>query len=367
MIAAGLLVLTQTRGAYLGIGAAAVVVLVAAAAPRGALDRRLLTAGAFAITAAARVIVAVALGAGPERLRSSQTLDERFDLWRASGAMITDRPLLGWRPDQFATNYGRYRVSSERGPQGAYEAYAASPHNEALMVLLSGGAVAGAAYAVMLGATAARAVRVVASPRRAAGVALAAGFVAYLVQAQFSINDVALNMTAMTLAGAIVGLSVRRSLAPRRALVRWPAATAGAMAGAACVMLAALLVAADVAHARADGTLATHAVRARAKLAWRLNPAQAVYADGLADAYAAAARRGDSTRDARMLALRERERRIARFGAEPRHELAAASDASLLADASDAMEQHFAAARALDPKNRGIDVAIDEIRRGATP
>jgi O-antigen ligase len=291
---------TETRGAYMGAAAGAAFVAVALALRSGRVSRRWWLAGATA------TVVVVAAGAGlwaagvvPARLRSSQTLEERVDLWRAAVSMTAERPLLGFGPDRFADQYGRYRPSSERGTQSVYEDPAASPHNEVLTVFVAGGVIGGGLYVVLWGVTLAGALAApTGGARRDAVVWIAGGLVAYAVQAQFSIPDVALSMVAMTLLGALAGLSAGggpralRVSAPMRRL----AAAAGAAAGGALCLAAVALLAGDALNASGGGAIASGSAAGIGRLRWaeRIDPLQAAYLDDLARAQEASvgARRG---------------------------------------------------------------------------
>ncbi len=374
VLAGAMLIATGTRGAYLGAIAGAVVAVALLFVMRGVTRRQLLAAVSACVIAIAAVATLWVLGAVPARMRSAATLSERADLWRGGAEMAADRPLLGWGPDQFAVAYGPYRHSAERGSQSPYEAPAASPHSEIVMVLVAGGGAALVAYAALWAAVASVAVSIPGGRRRNAGVALAAAMAGYAVQAQFSIPDSSLNLIAMALLGALAGISppprlpeafvLPRISFPRGAILAAPFR----LAGAGLAVAAVLLVAADYVHARALVAVDRNEAASidRMRLAATLNPLQATYLDDVAAAHEASVQWGVPPDAARSSALDRLRERIDHFGAGAATYLDAARVASAAPDTLDLMEGYLDAAARADPKNPGLPAEIEEIRRGAS-
>ena len=367
---------TLTRGALLG-AAAGLLVGVGLYGPRRLHGRSLVLAGIVTmIVVAAGAGAAWAAHATPSRLQSAITIEERVDLWRAAASMFIDRPLLGVGPDQFATHYGEHRPSSARGPQTVDEPPAATPHNELLTVLAAGGLVAGAPYIALWLFAFFRAMRAPPGAKRVAVAATAGGVAAYLVQAQFSIPDVSVNVVALTFLGTLFGLTSapngRRtaSTMPRSRSLGGSLTAVRVLAGAALCASAIPLVAADafdrIGLDRASG--GSPAAVTRLQLAVRLDPLQAAYLDDLGAAQESSTRWGASPIEANRSAFGTYQRRLDRFGGTAADHLhaarAAAALASLDAMSPDVAESEIAQAERLDPKNPGLSSAVDGIAAG---
>lgn len=114
VLAAGALLTTQTRGAWIGAGASLAVL---AALERRRIRQRLSAfAAAAAASAALLIILAVVTPVG-SRLASiadveSGTARGRLIQWELTLAMVADRPLLGWGPDTYAAVFPSY-ISSK--------------------------------------------------------------------------------------------------------------------------------------------------------------------------------------------------------------------------------------------------------------
>lgn len=369
-VAFAVLAATGTRGAYIGAVVAGVATLSIVVASRGVSQRAVVAGAGATIAAVILVALAAVTGVLPERMRSAETLGERTDLWRGGMEMAADRPVFGWGPDQFATSYGPYRPSAERGSQSPYEAPAASPHNETLQVLLAGGVPALLAYAAMWLTILFVALRAAArgratGRRRTAAIALVAAVAAYLAQAQFSIPDPSLNVIAMTLLGSLAGLAPARRGVLRAphipAILGWaPRAIAPALGVAAVAMIAA-----DYASTRSIDAVPSAAALRHAERASSINPLQARYLDELAATHDGSSLWGIAPRDARSEALATYDRRIERFGAGAATYLDAARIASRDRDSRARMDDYLERALQADPLNPGTPAEAEQIRRDA--
>ena len=114
--------LSYSRGGYLGVAAALLVVLCATA------GRRWIAAYIAALVGGATV----AFGTGPARFTTllQPTVGSdglRIDIWQAAARMLRDHPVWGVGLDQFITQYPRYIR-----PEAWQERFTAQPHNVVL-------------------------------------------------------------------------------------------------------------------------------------------------------------------------------------------------------------------------------------------
>lgn len=189
------LVLTGTRGAWVGAVVAAVVLAPAVPRDGGRVRRRPLLVGAAVLTG----LLALAALAGPTLERSSGS--GRLDLWRTTLPVIADRPLLGAGPDA-------QRIVAPSGIDDAFEREHGSTelHDRAHDLLLDTWVTSGLLGVIALGALLVAIGRRVA-PRlgeRAVGRALAAGLAGYLVHLLFAFGEASLDPIAWLLAGILV-------------------------------------------------------------------------------------------------------------------------------------------------------------------
>lgn len=135
------LVLTYSRGGWLGMAAALVVILVV-------LQRYRLLALMGVAGLVAAVPAGVLLRERIMDLGGASDEPTRFAIWRSSWDMILDHPWTGVGPDQFLYQYGRRYVE----PIGWPERYTSHPHNAILDFAVRLGAGGLAALATMVGA-----------------------------------------------------------------------------------------------------------------------------------------------------------------------------------------------------------------------
>ena len=134
---------TFSRGA-LAAAALGLILVVWATAPR----LRLMALGALLLTAAAGIVFA---GNRMLDLFAGGSGSLRLDIWRSSLAMIRDRPVLGYGPDQFLYAYSPRYIA----PTSWAERFTSHPHNVLLDFWIRLGII-GVAVALLGGAWCAR-------------------------------------------------------------------------------------------------------------------------------------------------------------------------------------------------------------------
>jgi O-antigen ligase len=212
------LLVTLTRGAYLGLGVAAVV-LAAGIAPRLRPSRRSRRAlpvaavvlGLLVLLPPLREQAATVLSRAASIADLSEgSIADRLDLWRVGVAIAIDHPALGTGPETYTLDFPEYRDTVlEPSRSGFWLAYGPeSPHNVILAVADGAGMPALAACLGFL----ALAVRKVLRAARRAGprerpllVACAAGGLGYLVSAAFMTGDMAGQWLLWLVLGGCVG------------------------------------------------------------------------------------------------------------------------------------------------------------------
>lgn len=266
---------TLSRGAWIGLAAAAVAWVFLHVAARGSVGggararpqrraSRIPTAAAASLLAIAAAAFLVARSpVGPNlatRVRevgnlSAPTTQSRLHIWHAGLRMAHDEPLLGVGLDAFGTMFPRYRTSAYwqiewgRTPNKA--------HNEAIQILATQGILGGiSALLVILLAAAAiwRATRRGDPAVRAGAVAAGASLVGFAVQDLASFTVVALGSLAAALAGWLSAAGseyspewLERAPRPRRnAAAAWPRILAGLPVAALFVLLVILPIGAQV-------------------------------------------------------------------------------------------------------------------------
>ena len=217
LILVGLL-LTLSRGAYLGMGVAAAVFVISLARGVRPTRRWLLALPALGLMAAF-------IGAVPplrseaetvlSRAASTADLGEgsivgRLDMWKVGVAIAIDHPILGTGPDTYTLMFARYRDTLLLSRRDFWLAYRPeSPHNAYLAIAAGAGLPALAAYLVLIVAillrlrsalqrAASRAVRIT----FAAVLAAAAG---HLITDLFMTADIAGSWMFWLLLGAGIG------------------------------------------------------------------------------------------------------------------------------------------------------------------
>lgn len=214
------LVLTESRGGYLGM-LAGIAVLAALVARQ---YRRSWSEVAAVSTAAALVLVIVAFNVPGLSERSEQawtrarsadewttgSIRNHLDLWTVAGHVIADNPLLGTGPDTFPLVFGDYRddVLPEASATRLRVYRVESPHNIVLAHAAGSGIPAAALLLVVfVGPVIALATRADRRPRPLDGAVPAgvgAGVVGGLVASMFITADFGTTWILWTMAGSLV-------------------------------------------------------------------------------------------------------------------------------------------------------------------
>jgi putative inorganic carbon (HCO3(-)) transporter len=156
----GALLLTYSRGAYLGL-ALAVAVLIFGLRDRITMNRA--TLGAY-VGAALVVLVLIVTMIAPvrsaftrawhrsESVSSDNSISARIDLWKVALRMIGDHPLVGIGPEMFPEEFPGYsRTVLPAAAVRHFEKFRVeSPHNEVLAVASGAGIPAAIAYLSIL-------------------------------------------------------------------------------------------------------------------------------------------------------------------------------------------------------------------------
>lgn len=275
-----------SRGSWVGIVVAIAVLFVAT----GGSARRRLAFGAAA------VVAALALGIGAGGPASIQKADpgalaggsaaSRLEIWKSTGAMIADSPLVGVGPGRFIYAYPAYQSSAHARLEP--ETRADQAHSLVLHTAAENGvpaALLGLAVCAWVVAVGWR------SARQRDGVALVAlvGFSAYLGQAAFGVAAIEPDALGWLLGGLVVaratGDGARSDVATRS--MRVATSVLGVTFALLAVVTSAVYLRADAAHARSLEALGT--ARFGEAYAYSSDAVEAVgvvdtYRVGLADA-----------------------------------------------------------------------------------
>jgi O-antigen ligase len=215
------LVLTRSRGGYLGFLTALAVLTVGSRALLRAPARRVRRGVAAALVAAV-VIVVTAVAAGGLRRMSTDEPSVRFhlDAWRVAAQVAVEHPILGTGPETFPDVFPRYShavLPAERAT--ALDAFRVeSPHNVYFGIAAGSGIPALAAYLGIIAGFFVATVRAARSePReRVALVAVLAAVAGHLVTSAFMTADVTSTWLFWVLMGSALGLASSRSASRRR-------------------------------------------------------------------------------------------------------------------------------------------------------
>jgi O-antigen ligase len=205
------LVLTQSRGGFLGLLAALVVLAIGSLLTFSAPTRRLRLAVAAAL---AGVVVALAVAAaaagGVDRLTSADSsMRFHLDAWRVAAQIAVEHPLLGTGPETFPDVFPRY--SHELLPADRADALDAfrveSPHEVYLGIAAGSGLPALLAYLAVIAGFVAVAIRGLEGATRdvrLAVVAALAGVAGHLVTDAFMTAEVTSTWLFWVAMGAVV-------------------------------------------------------------------------------------------------------------------------------------------------------------------
>jgi hypothetical protein len=213
ILSAWTIVLTGTRGAYVGLAAGAVVWLIW----RGfRLTRRMLVGAAVVGLLGLAFYISPAGWQLHSRARwfaEDPWGGARLDLWRDSARMAMDRPFAGHGPEVFSAVFPRYesRRLASAYPDFAHE----SPHNMFLDALVGQGA---PGLAILCGICAAGFVAAwrLRSRHAWAASAIAAALAAGIASQQFVVFTIPTALTLYALVAIAVGLCCETTAAPQR-------------------------------------------------------------------------------------------------------------------------------------------------------
>ncbi len=262
-----LLLLTQSRGAWLG----ALVVLIGAAvtavaARKQASGRRKWLAIGLAGLALLALVSVVAVPS--LRVRASTLLDTRsrtaqwrLSAWESATQMSLARPFLGYGPDNFRYAYPPFQAAGQVDGARGYQVVEAA-HNLELDTAASFGLMGLAALVGMVALVAVSLLRQwrAGPERRPIAIALAASLLGMLVGLQFHYVTMDLGALAGLLLGGVVAFDPRSAMRAETSpeSVRW-AAWSGAALYAAAAMAVLLAFSADVTVGRAIDAASTGA------------------------------------------------------------------------------------------------------------
>jgi len=315
-----------TRGAWIG-GAVAIVLLAFAAwrqrIPLHAIDRWMLGAAAAIIsavvvrslTATSQVMNVVARAASIFSVHEGSS-ETRLQIWGAAIEAIKDRPVLGYGRDTFRLVFPLYKPAEYVALSG-YLSVEDSVHNHVLRTALSGGIPALVLEYGFFIWTLVRARRAAFGRGGAGSRILYAGVfaavVGHLVHLFFGVAVAGTSVILWTLLGLLAAPTAREvEVRPARATIALPAVAALAVTTVVVFVVSGSFVIADHDYmmSRVNRLPAQQEIAA-AQRAVRLNPFNAVYRAGVAQAYLAAASDSliaaeqDPGQDARARALLE--------------------------------------------------------------
>lgn len=207
-------VMSLTRGAWLGLGLGALV--FAATAGRAVLRRHrselIAVLAALAIILPGLVTAFVAPGTMANRMSTSFDAESasaggRVSIWQGTIHLIRQRPLLGWGLDTLGRVFPYERPSLIRqfgpGPQNIDRA-----HNDILQVAVSigiPGAVAYLGFWTLVVVAGVRSWRRTTGATRVIAVGWLAALTGYLIHVQFAMSTIAFTPLVWLLAGAVAG------------------------------------------------------------------------------------------------------------------------------------------------------------------
>jgi O-antigen ligase len=216
-------VVTQTRSAFVGIGAAAVLLLLLTWTAHPAPHARVVSVVGAGVSAVALALLllftplggrilntvappAVDLSADPGSPHLEESAETRVGLYLAAAAMVRDRPLLGYGPDNFSAAFPAYRTESE--PSEIQRSLPTSAHSWLAHIATTTGLLGlGAFLAIAISALA----LIVRQGFRAPAWAAAAMLVAFLGAGLTTISDLGADWLFWACAG-VVGASTGRPI-----------------------------------------------------------------------------------------------------------------------------------------------------------
>jgi len=217
LLASGvLLVGTESRGAWVGALVGTAVTLW----PWMPARRRLFLGVGFVVVAA----LAVAFAPSHGDAGAPDTAQGRLDSWAISAGAVTDRPVLGWGPEQMRVAFGRHLDEAFVRDYGLRQ-IPDRAHNRFLDVAASTGILGLAADIALIaiaGIAIARAARFIEDRgERLCVIGVGAGLLAWLVQGQFLFDTFDLGALAWMIAGALLAAAPPARSVRVRDLAGW--------------------------------------------------------------------------------------------------------------------------------------------------
>ncbi len=369
---AAALVLTYSRGGWIGAGVAAITFLALQSALRRDVALRLAPLAIAAIAVLALVPQgrsvldsAVARGQSTVDVGGQST---RLGLWKNAFEMAADRPVLGSGPDTFPVLFPEYRDKGQAGVESR-NVRPESAHSTWLDQLVGGGLLGLGAFVFMVGAVLRvgilGALRAPPGPRRFALAGLAAGLAGYLGAASFAFAEAMTGWLPWIVGGAIVGLTWAKDGGAAAATLpaggRGQLAVGVALGGLGLLFVggAAVLGLADLRAGQALRAPAQEGAERHARAATRLNPLHPGYLLSLARIES-----GADTAAGHADAAATFHRHNGRF-APTAYSLVAEASALIATGADGARvraERLLAEAEKLDPYNAEMRAAIASLR-----
>jgi O-antigen ligase len=217
------LLLTDSRSGYIGLSAAALVLLFGAALRWLPGRRQRVTIVAVVVALVLAVAVIPAARSQVSRVwhrESSQTavsgdadIGARFDMWRVAVRIIEDHPVVGTGPETFPEEFPTYSrmVLSASSVQYFNNFSVESPHDEVLSVAAGAGIPTALAYLALLGGIAVTLWRTLRRTKdaalRLAIVSVLSAGTGYFVANSFNSAEIAGSWLFWTLLGGAVGIS----------------------------------------------------------------------------------------------------------------------------------------------------------------
>lgn len=250
---------TSARNGMFALGAAiALLLFVHRDRVPTILKIAFVVASLVAIVLAVIVVVHPGSDKPPAALRSidvlrSKTIEVRVEWWKAGLAMFADRPLIGWGPETYVTNYARY-LSPRAAKLGDSET-ADKPHNVYVEHAAHTGILGLAAYLGLVVVALRRGLRRLRDgppDERVLGTTLLALLAAYLGQAFFSIDVMAIALVGWVVLGAIAAWADPPDDSGAKAPARAEAPSGRRVLSVVAVMLGVILAAASTAPLKAE-------------------------------------------------------------------------------------------------------------------
>jgi tetratricopeptide (TPR) repeat protein len=156
----------------------------------------------------------VQIGPLTKLLYKDSIRDRGYD-WKAAMSMFKSQPITGVGLDRYGAYFTQYRSPQYPLIYG-YQQTVTNAHNVFLEFFATGGIILGVGYlllTIFIGIQAVSLFKNVSQKNRIAVTGLIAAWVAFVAQSCISVDCLAISIWGWTLGGAIIGLSIRSSLA----------------------------------------------------------------------------------------------------------------------------------------------------------